>query len=136
MFEEQRSGEIARFSTMTNASMVAKQNYYTFEFLKDAPDYSIPGVPYLGVNPISFYEAAPWDVMRQNGIVYDYVNNVARLISSVTNYVKIGQGTNYFLVDGLIMPGSIKDDGTRVTDYSAWFLFDTMQFRYSEILSV
>ena len=46
---------------------------------------------------------------------------------------RAGIGINYFLSPGLIKPGSVTDDGSRVTDYAAWFLFDSMKFKYSEI---
>jgi hypothetical protein len=135
-FREQRIGEMAKFASMFSMSIVAINDYYTFSFLKDAPDHSIAGNTYLGVPATKTFEGKPWDIMRKNGIVYDYVNNIAKPIASVTNIIKTKQANFYLLADGLILPGSIMADGKRVTDYSAGFLFDTVQFRYSEVIGV
>jgi hypothetical protein len=74
--------------------------------------------------------------MRANGLVYDFNLGEVVPILSVMQRVDIVTGKNYFLSSGLILPGSVTDDGSRVTDYAAWLSLDEMKtrtFRYSEV---
>lgn len=132
-FEEMASGEISRFISLFELDLVAEKNYFTFETLKNAPRYSLAGGTYLGAPALFTFEGEPWEVMRKNSLVYDFINNEVVPIASITQRVTIDLGVNYFLSNGLILPGSITKDGLRVKDYSAWYLFGSSKFRYSEV---
>lgn len=132
-FEEHAAGEISRFMSLFGFSIVPKGELYTFDFLSEAKDYSIKGNLYLGANVIKTFEGLPSQIMRQNKLVYDFVNNKVVPITTVSQLVQIQTGANYRISNGLILPGSLTAEGLRVTDYSAWYLFDSAKFRYTEV---
>lgn len=132
IFEESRAGQISEFASLFEGFiLVPKDNYYTFEFLKDAPSHSIEGNTYLGAAATKTIEGRPWEILRANNLVYDFNAGELVGITSISDLAVITPANNYSLSPGLIMPGSIKDDGTRVRDYSAWFSFDSFRFKYS-----
>ncbi len=132
-FEEQKAGQIAHLAELFGFSFSFVSDYFTFEFLADAKNYSILGNEYLGVPATKTFEGKPEDVMRENGLVYDFDKGFVRPITSIVQPIRLVSNSRYFLSTGLILPGSVREDGSRVTDYSAWFSFDTVKFKYSEI---
>ncbi len=132
-FRETRPGQISVFSNMSGFLFEGQDDYFTFSFLKDAPKYSILGKSYLGVPAIKTFEGEPWEVMRENKLVYDFTKNLVVPISTIVLPVSLSETTNYFLSNGMIVPGSLTDEGLRVKDYAAFFLFDTGKFKYSEV---
>lgn len=136
IFEELKAGDISRFMSLFGLSIVRVGQIYTFESLAEAPDFSVIETPYLGVAATSTIEGPPWEVMRANELVYDFNADVVKRITTVTSLATLVQTANYFLSPGLIQPGSVTEDGSRVTDYAAWFLFDSMKFKYSEVTFV
>lgn len=133
-FEESRPGDISRFmSLFAGLSIVSIGNRFTFEDLADAPEYSIAGKTYLGAIATATFTGTPGEIMRENKLIYDFDLGTLRPIASIVKKIKLSTASNYFLTPGLIMPGSLTDDGTRVTDYSAWYLFDSGKFKYSEV---
>lgn len=132
-FREAKQGEISEFVRQVGLDLVFVDDYFTFPLLEDAPKYSIVGKPYLGVPAIKTFEGEPWEVMRENDLIYDFNKEVVLPILSVTDLISLDQGRNYYITDGLILPGSIMADGSRVTEYSAWLYFDTWRFKYTEI---
>jgi len=132
-FDEIGPGEISNFISQFGLTIVRTDEYYTVDFLKTAPSHSILGKSYLNLPAIASYAGKPWEVMRANGFVYDYITDQLVPISSVTRRFGTFLTNNYYVSTGLILPGSITDDGQHVTDYAAWFSPDTMQFKYTEI---
>jgi hypothetical protein len=133
IFEESTAGEISRFMSLFNLNIQAEKNYFTFESLLDAPTYSIAGGTYLGADAIKTFEGSPWEVMRENNLVYDFTKDEVVPLTTITQRVQIQRAANYFLSSGLILPGSLNDGGSRVKDYAAWYLFDSAKFKYSEV---
>ncbi len=133
MFEEVEAGQISSFMSLMGVTLSPVDNYFTFPFLLDAKDYSILGNQYLGATAIKTYEGKPWEVMRENSLVYDFNAGEAVPISSITKNIQLSQGDGYFITNGLILPGSITDDGSRVTEYSAWFSFKLANFKYTDV---
>lgn len=134
IFEESESGQISRYMSMTGLSIVPKNNHYTFESLQAAKKYSIKGNQYLGALATKTFEGEPWEVMRQNGLAYNFNTGLVVPINSITQAIKIATGVNYMLSNGLILPGSLTDGGNRVKEYSAWYLFNSAQYRFSEVV--
>ncbi len=130
LFDEDRAGELSDFMRVYGFDIVLENRHYTFSFLKDAPRYSILGGTYLGAPAIKTFEGEPWDIMRQNKLVYDFTLDAVIPIASVTQLIKLKSAGNYYLTSGLIIPGSITDDGSRVKEYAASYI-DT--FTYSEV---
>jgi hypothetical protein len=133
VFEEQRAGEVSDFMRLFEVDLVRKDHYFTFEDLEDAPDYSIAGAPLLNTVAIATFAGLPWEVFEQNELVYDFTTGLLVPLLSITRIVSLKAAGNYFVSPGLILPGSLTDEGTRVTAYASWFSFDTMKFKYSEV---
>lgn len=133
IFEEMSSVQLSRYMSMTGLSIVRSGDHFTFEALQDAKKYSILGNQYLNATATKTYEGEPWEVMRQNSLVYNFNTGLLVPIESITQTVKIKTGLNYFLSNGLILPGSLTEAGSRVKDYSAWYLFESAQYRYTEV---
>lgn len=130
-FYEQSTGEISDFISLFGFDLVSEKDYYTFSTLQDAPRYSIQGGEYLGAPAIVTYEGEPWEVMEANGLVYDYDQDKVISILEVTDILQLKETNRYFIADGMIAPGSLTDEGNRVTDYSAFY--ESNRFEYSEV---
>lgn len=133
IFEELRPGEITKFINLTKLPITADKNHFTFEALKDAPGYAIQGGTYLGAPATKTFEGEPWEVMRANGLVYDFVKDEVVPILTVVKPIKLTFGNRYFLSNGMILAGSLTDEGNRVTDYSAHYIFESAKFKFTEV---
>jgi hypothetical protein len=133
IFEELKAGQISDFMGLFGVELVAKDNYYTFATLADAPDYAIAGGLYLDAPVTKTFEGKPWEIMRKNNLVYHFNNDLVLPIEAITGSLEIKQASNYFLATGLVLPGSLMEDGSRVMDYSAFYIFDQGKFKYTEI---
>lgn len=133
IFRNDYAGEISRFCSLTGLDIVPKDDYFTFAFLKDAPDYSFTGKTYLGLPALETYEGKPWEVMEENGFVYDVNAGSLKLIQLITKVVDIEQVGSVYVASGLLQAGSIAKNLKRVKNYSASFDLNDMKFRYNEI---
>ncbi len=133
IFKETYAGEVSEFMALTKMDLSLVDDYFTFSDLVDAKNYSVAGNPYLSGTATKTCEGRPWQVMRKNGLVYDFKASAVVPIIGVTQFIELQGTENYFLSGGLILPGSVMNDGSRVTDYSAWFNFDLMKFKYSDV---
>lgn len=114
-------------------TVVPKEDYFIFSKFENAPEYSIAGKLYIDKMATVTYEGAPWEILKQNNLVYDFNKDALVDVLSVTKRTIIDLVANYFLSPGLILPGSVTEDGLRVIDYSAWYSFETGRFRYSSV---
>lgn len=130
---ETRIGQVSDFMARFGFSLVRKHDYYTFETIADAPEYSIQLKPYLNLPATKTFEGKPWEVFEENGFVYNFSLDILQPIISVTQLTTVNQAGSKFLSPGLILPGSVTADGKRVKDYSAWYSRDNMTFKYSEV---
>ncbi len=121
--------------TIFDMDLSPDQDFYTFLPLVGAPTYAIAGGKYLGASAITTVEGPPWHVMRANDLVYDFESKAVVPITSITLRAELKLTSTYLVSNGLIMPGSLLEDGSRVTDYSAWYLFGSGKFKYSELRS-
>lgn len=136
IFDEMRQGQISDFMNLTGLSLVSKDNYYTFEGLEDAPEYSLLGKNYLNLPAVALYEGKPWEVFEANEFVFDFTTGLLVPIVSITRLIEIKQAGNLFVTNGLIQPGSLTKEGKRVKDYAAWFSRDRLTWHYSEVTYV
>jgi len=132
-FFETNVGQISRFMSLFGLEIERNGDHFTFSDLVDAPNYSILGGTFLGIPTIKTFEGPPWEVMRANRLVYDFNIGLIRPIDTVIQPVELEDAGNYYLTTGMILPGSITDDGSRVTDYAAFYSGDRASFKYSEI---
>ncbi len=133
-FIEEFPGDVSRFVSTYGFDMFFENGYFTFEFLLNAPKYSLKGGTYLGAPATVTIEGEPWEILKANGLIYDFNEDEVIPISTVTQLFKLEQASSYWMASGLILPGSITDDGERVTDYAAFF--DDGIFKYSEVTFV
>ena len=136
IFNEMRQGQISDFMNLTGLSLVSKDNYYTFEGLEDAPEYSLVGKTLLNLPAIALFEGKPWEVFEANEMVFDFTTGLLVPITSIVRIIEIKQAGNMFVTNGLIQPGSLTADGKRVKDYAAWFSRDRLTWHYSEVAYV
>lgn len=132
-FEENRGGEFSEFISMFGLEITRKGDHFTFDDLVDAPDFSIKGQAYLSSVGVKTFAGQPWEIFEANGWVYNYDTGLLVQIASITRIVTLIESGNYYYSEGLILPGSVMNDGQRVRDYAAWFSTDTMKFKYSEV---
>lgn len=136
IFEERKVGQISDFMSLFEGLEIVRSGaLYTFASLADAPRYSIEGGEYLGAAATVTIEGEPWEIMRANKLVYDFDADELVPIASISRRVQLEPTANAILSPGLIMPGSLTEEGERVKDYAAWYLFDTNRFKYSEVNS-
>lgn len=136
IFEETRPGQAAELNSIFGLNLKPKNNYFTFETLVNVPAYTLVGSDFLGVPALETFEGKPWEIMEQNGLIYDFSFDLIKPITAVTAKAKFTNAGFYLISQGLIVPGAITDNGSRVKSYSAWFFKDTMTFRYSEVTYV
>lgn len=132
-FSETNAGQISHFMSLFGFEIERSGDHFTFTDLVDAPKYSIAGGTFLDAPTIKTFEGEPWEVMRANALVYDFTTGLVVPISSIARNIEIDLSGNIYVTTGMILPGSLTDDGVRVMDYSAFFLFDRMNFKYTEV---
>jgi hypothetical protein len=132
-FTEARAGQLSRFMSIFDVELERSGDHFTFSDLVDAPDYSLVGGTFLGAPTITAFEGDPWDVMRENLLTYDFNLGLVIPIAAVLQRAALQSAANFYMAQGMIVAGALMDDGSRVTDYSAHFSFDLLNFRYSEV---
>jgi len=132
-FREERLGEVAKFNTLYEQDLVSRGDYFTFELLATAKNYSLLAGLYSGVVASKTYAGEPWEVMEQNQLVYDFNLKTLLPLVSVTNKIDPLPLYNGFTARGLILPGSINKTWMRVKSYKVRFNLDDLIFNYSEL---
>lgn len=132
-FYENEPGDISAFASRFGLELVRVDDYFTFKDLEDAPTHSLVGGLFLLAPCIARFEGPPWEVMRENKLIYNF--NLGLIVPrlSVVTLAKIRTSGIYYISSGMLLAGSLTDEGKRVTDYAAHFSFRDFQFRYSEI---
>jgi hypothetical protein len=132
-FSETEPGQISRFSSLFGLEIERAGDHFTFSDLVEAPDYSILGDTFLDMICTKTFEGPPWEVMRENKLVYDFAKGLVVPLLSVVQVVTVTQAGHRLIAPGMILPGSVTDDGSRVTDYAAFYDWKRPGFIYSEI---
>jgi hypothetical protein len=133
VFEELEAGELSQFSSIYGLDFIYSGDHYTFTDLAGAPNYSLPGGSFLGAPTIVAFEGHPWEVMRANGLIYNFILGAIVPLLSVVQTIRIQLSGNIYISNGMILPGSVTDDGSRVTDYAAFYDGIGGRFQYSEV---
>lgn len=130
-FYPRTSEDIGRFQQYYQTELVAEADYFTFPELVGLPRYSILARPYGNLIALATYEGrSAWEVMRENGFVYDVTTALLLPKLSVTNMVKLPQTTYYSITQRtLVQPGALTVAGTRILSYDAEFSLDWKQLR-------
>lgn len=130
-FFETRPGQISEFVSRYGLDISRSDDHFTFESLVEAPDFSLPGGEFLGAATTAAFEGKPWEVMRANSLVYDFTKDLVVPIASIIRPAKLSLSGKFYVSDGMILPGSVTEDGSRVKDYAAFY--ENLTFRYSEV---
>lgn len=136
LFRELKVGQVSDFMRWSGLDLVKVGDYYTFAELETVPEYSITGNPLLNLIAIKTYEGTPWDIFEQNAVCFNFLTGLLVPFASVVQSVKLSQAGNYYISNGLIVPGSILPNGKKILSYSGYFSRDTLNFYYSEVESV
>jgi hypothetical protein len=133
---EHAVGEIAAFNSVYAQDLVAKEDYYTFEALVDAPEYSVIGQTYLGNVAVKTYaDHRPWEIFRQNSLVYNFQTGAVVPIASQTSYTAQLSRVKpaYYQDVSLYVPGSMTPAWQQITGYVCAFDVKRSTFFYSDI---
>jgi hypothetical protein len=125
---EDKAGEIAKFNSLYDQSLTPKDDYYTFGPLIDLPDYSITGKLFGTLIATETYYGPMHEIFRANGFVYNFVIRAMAPILISGNYFKPVDVGEYMFSEGLVIPGSYRDDSRKITGYSC--RFDTYSYLY------
>ena len=131
-FFEEKQGEIAKFNTRYGQDLKFVNDYYTFTGLSELNNYSIKGALYSNMVSTKTYAGEPWEIMRQNGFVFNFVLGVLSNILITGNFFKPVNVGAFKYSEGLVLPGSYSYDARKVTGYTCRFDFDSALYRYTE----
>jgi hypothetical protein len=122
-----------RFAQSFDVTLKREEDYYTFSYLQGAPKYSIMGRPYLNLPALKTFEGNPWDVMRENGFVYNIQLGALVPKISITGIADITQKGFFFIANvPLLQPGIRTVLGQQITSYSGEFYEDKFWLRILE----
>jgi len=133
IFTELRVGQVSDFMKYSGLTLVKWRDSYTFSGLEIAPEYSIAGTPLLNLVASKTYQGEPWELFKENAVVFNFLTGLLVPIVSVTQSVKLSMAGNKYISNGLIVPGSILPDGKKIKSYAGYFSRDTLNFNYSEV---
>lgn len=134
LFEPTRVGQITDFANKNNLDLVyLDDGQFTFSRLAQIENYSIQGKELGGYPAIKTYAGKPWDLFEQNGVVYNFVTDQVVPIESVTQITVLKASQNWLISPGLILPGSLLENGERVKSYNAWFSRDRNTWLYEGV---
>lgn len=130
-FSETDPGQLSKFASLFGLELERSGDHFTFADLVDAPTHSLTGGTFLGAPTLFAMEGPPWEVMRKNKLVYDFAKGLVVPSLAILTVCEFVQAGFTFVSNGMILAGSVTEDGSRVTDYSAFY--DRGLFRYSEM---
>lgn len=133
IFDETRVGQLSDFQSLTGLLLEPVGDHFTFAALVETPDFTLQGKPFLGFTATKNFEGSPWELFEANGVVYDFSKNLIVPIASISQKTRISLAGNRFISPGLILPGSLTEEGKRVKDYAAWYLEQRGTWLYSEV---
>lgn len=133
-FYPKDENEIFLFSTFFEETLVRESDFYTFSFLKDAPKYALKGKAFLGLTAVKTYSGEVWEVMKENGFVYNLATKALVLKSAVTTAIDPQVSEGFFLAESpLIQPGSRISTGQQLLSYDAEYDCNTSQLKVFEV---
>lgn len=133
IFEETRVGQVSDFMSSTGLVIASRGPDYTFGPLVQAPTFSLKGTALMDATALKTFEGEPWEVFEANQVVYDFQRGLVVPIASISQKTRVSLAGNRYTSPGLILPGSVTEDGKRVRDYAAWFSRDRLTWLYSEV---
>lgn len=133
-FYPEDAHDIAQFTGLFSESLVRVGDFYTFAFLKDAPDFSIQGKTLLGLPATKTFAGHPWEVMRENNLVYSVALKAAVMKTAIMLPASLEVVDDYWITENpLIQPGSRLPTGQQILSYDAQYIRDASQLRVFEV---
>lgn len=126
--------DITRLSRNFGVTLVKDGDLFTFPALAGAPRWSLPALTWLGVPAVVAFEGRnSWDVMRENGFVFNVALQRVVPKETVVGSVSIQGTQDYFMVaGGIIQPGMRDDSGAQVLSYHGRLDLNLGTFRLTE----
>lgn len=137
IFEETKVGQVSDFANKNGFDIVFLDNgKFTFSKLAGISEHIIKGQPLGDFPAIQSFEGEPWELMQASGVVYDFVLDQVRPIQSITAITQLKASNNWLISKGLILPGSLLENGQRIKSYSGWFSRERGTWLYEGVLYV
>jgi hypothetical protein len=130
--KEDAVGEIAKFNSIYSQDLTARHDYYTFALLAESPIYSISPSAWLGAVTSKTFCGEPWEIMRENGLVYNISAREVQQIASITTQAQLNRLRTCWSSRGLVQPGSLTTEWEKITGYQCAFDFSNLNFYYTE----
>ena len=109
-----------------------ERDYYTFEALLEAPDYSIAGLPFMGIVALATVEGRIEDIFRENGFCYDFlIDGVSLILSKAIPALGITFSRDCGVASFLLQAGAVVKLRP-TTGFVCFWNFDNRQFYHSE----
>lgn len=124
---------VSRFVSEYKTELVSVDDYFTFKQLQNFPGYSIKGASLLNTVATVTYQGKPWEILEENGLVLDLTTGQLIPIASQVSTVRFQKSSRYYLANGLVNPGSLLEDGSRVHSYRCQIMSNPRGFLYSEV---
>lgn len=134
IFEPSRVSDISKLNSIYRAGLVKRQGRgFTFARLSGIEDYSLEGKTYIDTVADFTFEGKPWEVMRKNGIVFDFTEDASFPVEMIDDTLNPRLGRFTYSANGLIVPGTLSESG-RILSYSGVMKEDS-RFYYDWIES-
>lgn len=132
-FYPDESYEIQVFNSFYGSSLVRDGDFYTFIGQVGAPNYSLIGKTYKNIPAIARYEGKPWEVMRENGFVFNLATGLFVPAATILTTIKLTMTGQFFLTsNAIVQAGSFDATGQRVLSYDSEFWIEQNQLRVIE----
>lgn len=132
-FYPRNPSDIYRYADSFDVELVRESDYFTFSDLAGAKRYSLVGSPYLNLPALETFEGEPWDVMRENGFVFNVQTGLLVPKASIVGIADITQkGYFYVCNTPLLQPGARTILGRQILSYSGEFNEDKFYLRIVE----
>lgn len=133
-FYPKDASDVWRFASLFDEELVRVGDFYTFAFLEDVPSHSLIGKDFLGLPALVTFEGQPWEVMRENGFVYNVGLKALVLKASVLTNLAIDLTDGFYSTENpLIQPGSRNALGQQLLSYDAEYIREASQLRVFEV---
>lgn len=132
-FYPRKASDIQKFAESFDVELEREEDYFTFAGLIGAKDYSLQGLPYLGVPATKTFQGKPWDVMKENALVYNVQLSLLVPKVSVVGIVDITQKGFFYVCNvPLLQAGARTILGRQILSYSGEFHEDKFYLRILE----
>lgn len=119
-FYPERSSDVTEFCSYFEIDLVRMEDFYTFPILAEIPNYSIQGAPLSNLVANKTYEGKPWEVLRENRMVYSIEGEILVPMISVVDTVDLYLSNFYYIAQAvLIQPGARSRSGKKIVSYDA-----------------